>query len=239
MLDQPGTCPQGPSFPHKALFKAPDSPGCLLGLFLLPQGPHLGPYPFPIPRPPSPSAPQHPLHLRGAPSQPPPLGFISMQTQAAQTQEDCSSCVLGVGGWEQAAHTPWQAQATGGPALPRPVSPDWLRPPFLLITARLQPVSPLLMAQTPWGKRSRLHRGPLGLPSSASRLPCSLTHKPHPVWASGSSLVRPFQLGQAGPPFLMGEPTQKSQSIVQIPTPLACLGSPETPRNSKNRSWGS
>lgn len=40
--------------------------------------------------------------------------------------------MLRAGGWEQAAHTPWQAQATGRLAVPHPVSPDKLCPPFLL-----------------------------------------------------------------------------------------------------------
>lgn len=64
--------------------------------------------------------------------------------------------MLRVGGWEQAAHTPWQAQATGRLALPRPVSPDRLCPPSLLSSLPpLQPPSPLpssidLLRKEPW-----------------------------------------------------------------------------------------
>ena len=130
-----------PGTPRSLDFSA--SPHCLLGLFSLPQGQHLGPYPFSISRSSSPSGlgPSTLSTSNAPPPSPHPLGFISMQAQAAQTQGDCSSCVLRVGGWEQAAHTPWQPQATGRLALPRPsyphhcpasasIAPSWWCRPF-------------------------------------------------------------------------------------------------------------
>lgn len=68
---------------------------------------------------------------------PHPVAFISTQAQAAQTQGDCSLCMLRVGGWERAAHTPWQAQAAERMACPTlcPQTgsvhpPTLLQPPF-------------------------------------------------------------------------------------------------------------
>lgn len=71
---------------------------------------------------------------------PHPVAFISMQAQAALTQGDCSLCMLRVGGWEQAAHTPWQAQAAEKLACPT-LCPQTgsVHPPTLL-----QPPSPML-----------------------------------------------------------------------------------------------
>lgn len=119
-----------------------------LGLPSFLQGQHLGPYfshlkvPYSLWALEPHQPPKHPH-----PSPHPPA-FISMQAQAAQTQGDCSSCMLRVGGWEQAAHTPWQAQATGRLALPRPVSPDRLCPPSLLPS--LPPSPPASITIAPW-----------------------------------------------------------------------------------------
>lgn len=91
---------------------------CSLGSPWWPRGQHLGGsivFPFENiillgPGTPSTFKAPHPS--------PHPIAFISMQAQTAQTQGDCSLCMLRVGGWEQAAHTPWQAQAAERLACP-------------------------------------------------------------------------------------------------------------------------
>lgn len=108
---------------------------CPVGSPWWPQGQHLeGSIVFPFeniiflgPRTPSSFKAPHPS--------PHPVAFISTQAQAAQTQGDCSLCMLRVGGWERAAHTPWQAQAAERLACPT-LCPQTgsVHPPTLLQT---------------------------------------------------------------------------------------------------------
>lgn len=91
-----------------------------------------------------PLGPGTPSTFKAPHPSPHPLAFISMQAQAAQTQGDCSLCMLRVGGWEQAAHTPWQAQAAERLACPTLWPQTGSVHPPTLIPVLLQSLSPLL-----------------------------------------------------------------------------------------------
>lgn len=91
-----------------------------------------------------PVGPGTPSTFKAPHPSPHPLAFISMQAQAAQTQGDCSLCMLRVGGWEQAAHTPWQAQAAERLACPTLWPQTGSVHPPTLIPVLLQSLSPLL-----------------------------------------------------------------------------------------------
>lgn len=163
---------------------------------------------------------------KAPPPQPPPPAFISMQAQAAQTQGDCSSRMLRAGGWEQAAHTPRQAQATGRLALPHPVSPDKLCPPSLRPSPPRSSLHHHGMAHRLLGEEIGATQGDPELPPALPVASPAASHTSPFLSGPQVPLVRPVPLGWVQPGGV--RPTPHPAVLPAPPAPGEThLGSPE------------